>query len=377
MAQKFGGHLEGIGQRLRIAREATGLTTRVVAGRISLTVKPISHVTIGNYERGTTKTPEDILEALAQLYERSVAWFRDNGVALQGLRYRALKSVTVRNQKEFAYQSQLWLETYLYTQNILGRNLSSHHTNFSIDRNDSGRSLAETIRGLYSLGDHPLPSTIRLLENFGIYTIQLSTEARIDAFAGWLGDVRVVVLNANLSNDRIRLNALHELAHHLYEDCINGPALNHEEIEKRAFEFASHMLIPEEQLKEAFALKSMVRLVQYKEQFGISLAAMVYRARQSGLISASRYQRLWRDFARLGYRKNEPGHVGPDRPVRMEALIDSAISQKLISYAEIASIAGTDELTVKRRVFETIGATLEEDVQMNNNICFETYKKMN
>ena len=53
--------------------------------------------------------------------------------------------------------------------------------------------------------------------------------------------------------------------------------------ERRGFDFASHFLLPNNQLKRRFFGKSMVRLVQFKESFGISLAAMVYRARQTGV----------------------------------------------------------------------------------------------
>jgi len=193
-----------------------------------------------------------------------------------------------------------------------------------------------------------------LLEKFGVRVVQLHTDARVDAFAARFGGTRVVVLNSKLSADRMRLTSLHELAHHLYEDCLIGESLSHDEIEKRAFEFASHMLLPETQLERAMRLKSMVQLVQYKERFGISLAAMIYRARKSDLIPPNLYKRLWRDFGRLGFRKNEPGHVAADRPLRMEALLDAAVSDGKITFATVAQLAGTDESIVKERVFRAI-----------------------
>ncbi|MBW8017988.1 MAG: ImmA/IrrE family metallo-endopeptidase [Planctomycetes bacterium] len=359
-------HLESVGQRLRIAREAIGLSTREAAARLTLSFKRTSHVTVGNYERGTSRLPEDALHAFAQLYNRPVHWFCVKRGILEGLRYRALKSVSVRDKKDFSHHAQLWLETYLHVEGILGRNLSPKYPNFEVSHDESGAQLAKNIRELYKLRHFPIPSTIRLLEDFRIYVIQQSSNARIDGFAGLLGGVRVVVLNTNLSNDRIRLNALHELAHHLYEDCIAGPALSHEEVEKRAFEFASHLLIPDDEIEKAFAIKSMVRLVQYKERFGVSLAAMIYRAHQNSIITRALYQRLWKDFTRLGYRKNEPGHVIADRPVRMETLIDSAVQQKRISYAEIASVTGVQESSIRRRIEETFGKIIEEDNSLIN-----------
>lgn len=346
--------LNAIGERLRLARRALNLSTRDVANQLRAHGKSYSHATIANYERGLTHPTEDVLVALAEIYNRPIDWLRGTGLKLQGVRYRCLKSVREHEKKTFESLAQGWLEAYLYIERLLNC-LETIPMNIKVERTTSGKELAEQIRKKYKLDIYPLPGAVRLVENFRIYVIELDTNARIDAFAGRLGDFRVVVLNSSLPNDRIRLTVLHELAHHLYEDCMVGDSLPQEEIESRAFEFASNVLIPESQLKEAFELKSMVRLVQYKERFGISLAAMIYRAKRSKLIPSTLYQRLWRDFGRLGYNKIEPGYVAPDRPRRMEALIDAAVSQNIISYKEVARIVGTNEESVTERIFRAMG----------------------
>lgn len=366
-----------VGGRLRVARKALGLSTRGVKERLLKKGIKASHATIGNYERALSHPPDDVLQALAEIYQRTTDWICGGGLTLKTIRYRALKSVAMRDKNEFKYQAQAWLEIYLYVESLLGRKLRSRHSNFKLNRDISGRDLAERIRKLYKIGDYPVVSTIRILEHFGIYVIQLATTARIDAFAGYLGDLRVIVLNASLPNDRIRLNALHELAHHIYEDCINGPSLTSEDIENRAFEFASHLLIPEDQLEAAFRYRSMVQLVQYKERFGISLAAMIYRAKKSNLIPQSLYRRLWQDFTRLGYRKDEPGHVASDRPLRMESLIDAAVRSNKVSFAQIAKLMGTNELIIKDRVFGAIGSSVYNSDRRGQSaiLNFSNYKK--
>lgn len=344
-----------IGARLRLAREAAGLSTRDVEERLRCAGRRVSHATIGNYERGVTQPPAEILELLGGIYKRGLDWIRGTGLILRGIRYRALKSVSVREKNDFKHGAQAWLDAYFYIERLLNRSLQKRYPSFKVKHDTSGRQLAEKIRKLYKLGDYPVTSVIRILEHFGIYVIELATAARIDACAGLLGRSRIVVLNESLPNDRIRLTALHELAHHLYRDCMSGPGLVADDVESRAFEFASHMLLPESQLRAALKLKSMVLMVQYKERFGISLAAMIYRARKSGLIAQSLYKRLWRDFGRLGYRRHEPGHVAADRPLRMEAFIDAAVSSNRMTFAEVAQLADTDETAVKERVFRAIG----------------------
>lgn len=364
-------HGGAIGGRLRMAREGARLSTRDVEERLRRQGIKVSHATIGNYERGLTQPSEKILGLLAGLYKRELDWLLGTGLTLRGIRYRALKSVSVHEKKDFKLRAQAWLDAYFYIEGILKRKLENRYPRFKVKFDTSGRQLAEKIRSMYKIRDYPVTSTIRILEHFGIYVIEIGTSARIDACAGFLGNSRIVVLNESLPNDRIRLTALHELAHHLYRDCINGPGLLYEDVEKRAFEFASYMLLPEAQLERAMRLKSMVRLVQYKERFGISLAAMIYRARKSDLIPPNLYKRLWRDFGRLGFRKNEPGQVAADRPLRMEALLDAAVSDGKITFATVAQLAGTDESIVKERVFRAIGGR-EQKPQI---LDFEAYNR--
>ncbi len=85
---------------------------------------------------------------------------------------------------------------------------------------------------------------------------------RIDGLAAKYDEEYVVVLNPTVSNDRGRLNAAHELAHILFGDC-DMTVRKSRRAERRAFDFASHFLLPNNQLKKAFIGKSMVRLVQF------------------------------------------------------------------------------------------------------------------
>jgi Zn-dependent peptidase ImmA (M78 family) len=368
--------ITGIGERLRIAREGLGLSTRGVAELLGSKGIPISHGTLANYERGLTHPPEEMLVALARIYNRTIDWLRGTGHLLEGIRYRALKSVTVRHKALYSNEAAPWLDLYLYLESILAMPLTASREVLHADRSITGESLAEQIRQLYHFGDYPIPSAIRLLEDFGVRVTQIHTDARIDAFAARFGGARVVVLNAGLTADRMRLTSLHELAHHLYADCLGGASLSHDEIEKRAFEFASHVLMPSTVLRKAFDHKSMVRLVEYKERYGISLAAMVFRGRKERLITQRQYEKIWQQFSKLGFRKDEPGDVTSDRPVRLEILIDLAVAGRKTTFVEIARQLGIEESAVKQRVVAAMGGTTREAncSSAPNVVSLQTYK---
>jgi Zn-dependent peptidase ImmA (M78 family)/transcriptional regulator with XRE-family HTH domain len=366
-----------LGRRLRLAREAAGLSTRDVAAALPAKGHQITHATVSNYERGSTVPPEPVLALLAELYRRPIAWLQGGGHELAGVRYRCLKATRKADKQSYEGQALRWIELYLHVEKQLKQRLRpmKEYANFKVSVDDMGASLARRVREKMKLGTYPLPSTARLLENFAVHVLSLATPARIDGFAARIGLSRVVVLNPLVSPDRMRLNALHELAHHLFEDCIHDGHLSSEEIERRAFEFAVVMLIPDQMLRKAMESNSIVRLVQFKERYGISLAAMFYRARQKNYISAGAYQRVMIEFSKQGLRKQEPGEVLPDRPLRMEWLLDRALLTGLTDYDELARVSGINAEEIAQRVHEARRAdNVRRTPGDSDSFSFEAYR---
>jgi Zn-dependent peptidase ImmA (M78 family)/transcriptional regulator with XRE-family HTH domain len=346
---------KNLGTRLRAAREAANLSTRVAARRLTELGLPLSHTMLANYELGSAFPTTPAVQSLARIYNKPYEWFLSSGPSLSGVRYRSLKSVKASDKQAFEGAVAAWTQVYVELENILEQQLSGPQCIVGPD--EDGKALADRLRAELGLGENPIPSVVELLEQFGIRVIQVRSEARIDGLAAMFGDVRVVALNDTLPNDRFRFNAGHELGHHLFEDCLDGSdEQTDEELDPRAHDFASNLLLPDEKLREAFQSKSMVRLVQFKERYGISLAAMIYRARKKNYVSAELYERLWREFSRLGWRKDEPGHVKPDRPTRMEQLIETAVSSGRMSYGDVARIGGLPEADVRAAVRRANGA---------------------
>jgi len=344
-----------LGKKLRAARAATGKSTRTVAREATIKGIPMSHATLANYERGDTMPSLPTLKLLARIYECPLEQLMEDTPALSGIRYRALKSVRVSDRRHFEGEATRWSYVYFELETILGRPLRGE--SFEAKPSTKPADLAAQVRNELGLGDKPIPSVVRLLEKFGIRVLQVESTARIDGLAAMYGDAPVVALNPKLSSDRFRFNAAHELGHHLYEDWRDEDGKDHDG-DDRAHEFASHLLIPDSKIEDAFEGFSMVRLVRYKELYGVSLAAMIYRGKQAELIEQKDYERIWREFGRLGWRKREPGFVPPDYSSRLEQLIERAIHDKAMSFGDVARLAAVDERVIQARVMEAIGGRL-------------------
>ena len=341
--------------RLQSARKAVAMSTRAVAQRLERSGRSVSHATIANYERGKTLPPLDMVAALADLYGLPVNWFLQPHTVMTNVCYRALKKVGVKDKRQFEADAQRWLEGYRSLEIEVGNPLKNTLSYFRVRGNESANLVAKRLRSELRFEEHPVPSVIEVLHFFGVRVISLSTSAAIDGLAAKVKEESVVVLNSRLSNDRVRLNAAHELGHHLYDASRCEQTLSDAQRETVAFEFASHFLMPATKLEAAFDGYSMLRLIEYKKMYGISLAAMIYRARNQGLLSVRMYRMLWREFAKRGWRKTEPGEVAIDRPIRFEQMLESAVRSGTLTWAKAAKITGIHEDDLRQRLSEAIG----------------------
>jgi len=295
-----------------------------------------------------------VVAALADLYGFPVNWFLQPHSVMTNVCYRALKKVGVKDKRQFEADAQRWLEGYRKLETELGEPLRNKLPNFRIGGNESSKLVAERLRSEVDLEERPVPSVIKVLHSFGLRVISISTSASIDGLAAKIEEETVVVLNSRLSNDRVRLNAVHELGHHLYDASRCVHTLSDAQRETVAFEFASHFLMPSTKLEAAFDGYSMLRLIEYKKMYGISLAAMIYRARKQNLLTVKMYRMLWREFAKRGWRKNEPGEVGADRPVRFEQMLESAIRRRVLTWSQAAKVTGIHEKELRERLARAV-----------------------
>lgn len=343
-----------LGLRLKQAREAVGMSTRHVVTLLPKNIT-VSHVTLTNYEAGRHQAPLDLLAALADVYHRPINWFLERGPMLTGIRYRNKKSkIGVRELSRFEAIAQHWLGAYRRLDEWLGQPRRKRH--FDIGET-TGAEAATVVRKYLGLNDcDPVQSVVDVMEMAGIRVLELPTALAIDAMSARLGDEDVVVLNPNVPNDRSRLNTAHELGHVFFCDCGETKRVNYEVSEKRAFEFASHFLLTRRMLWEAFQGRSMVRLVQFKERFGISLAAMIYRAEAEKILSGRVAKQLWIEFAKRGWRRREPGRVSEDRATRFEQILEAVILKNNLTWQKAVTLTGVREDELRQRINLALGA---------------------
>jgi Zn-dependent peptidase ImmA (M78 family) len=166
---------------------------------------------------------------------------------------------------------------------------------------------AAACRTAWGLGNLPITKLGELFESKGIRLCAAEFgDDRCDAYSCII-DGRPFTFLGTEKQDRARarFDIAHELGHlllhqHLSEEEI----LNHSsEIEKQANMFASAFLMPAETFSKDVVDTSVEGFKRLKPKWGVSIQAMVYRARTLELISEETYERHFRNMSARGWRK--------------------------------------------------------------------------
>ena len=190
--------------------------------------------------------------------------------------------------------------------------------------------IANTARKHWMIGMGPIDNMQYLLESNGIIVTGFrNVNERIDAFSQRVniqnrGTVFIVALAIGEKPDvRLRFDMAHELGHilmHNWDD--SNDSLSKDEfnaLEKQANIFASAFLLPRETFgKEVAPYATNVEFYRsLRKKWGVSMQAMMYRARQLKLITANQFQYMMRTVSAKGWRLREPG----DSPGQLNSTI--------------------------------------------------------
>lgn len=341
-----------LARRLREARREAGLSTRAVCAKLTKRLA-VSHTTLASYENGVTSPPIDVLAALADVYHRPLNWFLDNRETLTGFRYRNLRQrAPITEVRQFEALAGKWADAYLKLDQFLSspaqRRVKLPTADISLPASELSLNIRHNVLRIDD--SEGIDNVVKVLESFSAWALEVHTSLGIDGASAQHGSDTVIIFNPDIPNDRLRLTAAYELACILYRDLQKEMALTSAAVEKRAYEFATSLLLPHSQLVEAFKDKSLLKLFEYKERFGVSLAAMIHMAETTRLISTTISRAMWSEVVKRGWQRNEPGYVWRDRAISFEMMLDSAIQTKRITWQDAERITGVREDELRHRI---------------------------
>lgn len=339
--------------RLNRARKAAGLSLRELGDQVG-----ISHAAIKKYEDGITMPSSDILIELSRaLKVRTEYFFRPEYVTLDGIEYRKRSSLSKKHLDAITHEVIDHIERRIELENLFPQSptevfLALNGLPAPITHLDQIEEVAERVRQAWNLGLDPIPDLIDVLETNGIrvFMIEADTNNKFDGLAARVNNMPIVVVGRHWSGDRQRFTMAHELGHlmlegNLVEDIDEEAACNR---------FAGAFLFPRASAlqelgsrRNALEIKELALL---KEEFGLSMAGILYRARDLEVISPAYHKKLSMFFSMKGWRKNEPGRAYPAEKAHIfEQLIFHALAEEFIGESKAAELMNVS-LTQFRRV---------------------------
>lgn len=182
--------------------------------------------------------------------------------------------------------------------------------------------VAHKVRNSFGLDDQPIDNLQYVLEENGILVTGFpSNDNKIDAFCQrtTVGkeDIFIIAvsLGEKISECRMRFDMAHELGHivlHPWSEDIES--LSKEDFknrEKQADMFAGAFLLPKDSfLQDILQYPTDLNYYRHlKKKWKVSIQAMIVRAKQLNVITASQYQYMFRLLSKKRWRMPEPDDV--------------------------------------------------------------------
>ena len=227
------------------------------------------------------------------------------------------------------------------------------------DTDGSGpRQAAQLIREAWEIGPGPAGHLIRLLEHHGVLVVFSPPQAAsVDAYSFDSRLRPVVVLNP-IKRDyyRQRFDVAHELGHLvMHGDAEPGGHI----VEEQAHRFASELLMPAAEIRDRLPATMggnvWVTLAKLKEQWGVSMQALLFRARQLGRLGDVSYRNAMTTISARGWRRDEPGLI---TTIEQPSLLPRAI--ELLDQEQIGLGALIAQCRVPENLFRTVTSRAPE-----------------
>lgn len=354
-----------IGERLKRARAAAGLSMRALAEKADVSANMIK-----KYEHDQSMPGSRVLIALAKaLNVRSEYFFRSVEVRLEGVEYRKRASTPAgllkRIEADILDQAERWQElANLWPSFPVPSFEMPSELPESVASLEQVDALACLVRSVWRLGINPIPDLISELESKGILVILSDVDdlSKFDGLQASVANAPLIVVSAHWPGDRQRFTLAHELGHLLLHGRLR-PELDEE---KACNRFACAFLLPDSGLFEHLGERrhhlEPQELYMLKHEYGLSMAACLRRAYDLAVISDAYYKKTQIFFGKNGWRKKEPGDPYPqERTTLFPQLVYRALGEEIIGESKAAELLNMPLSRFHReRQMELIGESADQ-----------------
>lgn len=347
-----------IGNRLKLAREAAGFSLRELQDRIN---NLVSAQAIGKYERDEMMPSSSVFLALAKALAVSPDYLLSKrNIELSEIDFRRHTGAGDKEQRAVEAIVVDYAERYLQLEELLPGVAANFEApagkEFHVQFPEDAEGAAKKLRSLWKLGIGPISSMMELLEDKGIKVVEVQMPETISGSKAFAkrsdkNAAALIVVNSQHNGERQRFTLAHELGHLVLRFNDSNSETQQE---KAADRFAGAFLITQELLVKLVGKSRSVihmgELLSLKRFFKVSIAALVVRCGQLGILTKAGYGKSFAWLKANGLidiGAAEPEPLPKETATRMKRLCLRGIAEGAISDSKALSL-----LRISRKALE-------------------------
>lgn len=331
-------------RRLKEARLARGYSQSKLGELLS-----VSRQSISKYEDGIISPKAEVFNKYVELLKFPMAYFYDTNEIFKNpsndtaILFRSLATSSKADREKISIRAE-WMKRIV---KYFSQYLEFPQVTITKQRYNRRYSFKEIedlsikLRQQWGLGLGPISNLTILLQNKGCFISRTKISVlKSDGCSTWSENRPYIFLTADKNVAvRSRFDLAHELGHlvlhHVTENMMNKGLLK--QIEKEANYFAGAFLLPRETFGNQIVSTSLDYFIQLKKEWKVSIAAMIYRCKELGILSENQTSYLWRQLAARGMKKNEPYDLEflPENPTLLRDAVDILIESGIVTAEEL------------------------------------------
>jgi len=297
---------------LTLAREAKGYTQKDMADQIGCNQSRLSRI-----EAGELMPQESDIQNLVRVLGQRRDFFFQQGETMPASVsfYRKTQTLPLKMLRQC--NAQMNIRRLEIEQKVGSTKLEKRELPYlPPETNGGAKVVAQIVRQRWGIKNGAVQHLTQLVENTGCVIVNyLFPSTKLDGLCiRATGKPPIIFLNKDLPKSRRRLSLAHEVGHLVMH---TEP---HETVEDQAWEFAEEFLMPAAEIGQQFNGLNLDKLGQLKKEWGVSMQAILYRAKKLGKIGESYNRFLWMQIGKCGYRVNEPFEdaIPDEKPTELE-----------------------------------------------------------
>jgi Zn-dependent peptidase ImmA (M78 family)/transcriptional regulator with XRE-family HTH domain len=283
---------------LTLAREAKGYTQKDLAAQIGCNQSRLSRI-----EAGELMPQESDIQNLVRVLGQNRDFFFQQGETTPASVSFYRKTQTLPLKKLRQCNAQMNIRRLEIEQKVGNGKLGNREFPYlTPEKNGGAKAVAQIVRQKWGIKNGAVQQLTQLVESTGCVVLDyMFPSTKLDGLCIRAAEKPpIIFLNRDLPKSRRRLSLAHEVGHLVMH---TEP---HEKVEDEAWEFAAEFLMPSAEIDKQLDGLNLDKLGQLKKEWGVSMQAILYRAKKLGKIGESYNRFLWMQIGKCGYRVNEP-----------------------------------------------------------------------